>query len=79
MLTPLPLPAHILLDEVAGALRSVPAEVQAHLAPLPPEGLAWDPGGGRWSVARCLDHLTVTGCAYRARIEPALGDAERAP
>ncbi len=37
--------------------------------------LNWQPGPGRWSVAECVRHLTVSAREYSARILPAVRSA----
>lgn len=54
-----------LYDEVSRSRERVEEE----LGQLRPEQLSWSPGGDRWCVAQCLDHLVTTDTLYLVEIE----------
>lgn len=44
-------------------LEQIRHDVRRRTAPLRPDQWAWRPGPGKWSIAECVDHLSVTGVA----------------
>jgi DinB superfamily len=56
------------LDELAAAGRDATALV----AGLDDEQVNWRPAAERWSVAQCLDHLSVTNAQYLSALEDTL-------
>ena len=69
------------LDEVAATIESLPAVLQALLAPVEAATLAIRPAPGEWSVCEVIGHLiTGDGPAFRDRIAGIVaGEPEIAP
>jgi len=47
------------LDGYLRELHAIVDDVHALVDPLPASALDWRPAPGRWSIAQCLDHLTL--------------------
>jgi hypothetical protein len=68
-------------DDLADLLRAfddVEHEADDLVAPLDDEQFNWTPTRGRWSIAQCFDHLTLTNTAYLRVLTPACERARRA-
>ena len=67
------------LQIFADALDRADAAAAALASRLDDQGFFWQPDGGRrWSVALCLDHLTVANTVYGASIRMAVDHARAA-
>ncbi len=62
---------------VAGEIDGACDEVRTRYSHLSAEVLGWKPDEASWSVAECLEHLTVTNGAYRRVLLPAMERARR--
>lgn len=79
-MTDSPQPVGLSPQQIAGLLTSMQAAVNAELAALPPEALAWHPAAREWCVKEALGHMIEAerrGFAGRVRVllaqnEPAL-------
>ena len=60
------------LDEYARQFTETRAEARRLTSGLSPEQFNWRPATGRWSVAECLGHLTVTGRQVCAKMREAI-------
>jgi hypothetical protein len=72
-----PLPAD--LQELADAIDAADAAADAIASRVNDEEFFWQPDGGRrWSIALCLDHLTVSNTVYGRAIREAIDTARTA-
>ena len=58
-------------------LEEVTARAEAVIGDLDEETLNWNPAEGVWSVAQCVDHLSVTAHRYIEVLEPAIAEARQ--
>lgn len=57
------------LDQILDDLTAVTTEVETEFGSLADGPFNWKPTPGEWSVAQCLDHLTLTNRAYFPEFE----------
>lgn len=57
--------------------RSLSLDFEALAGGLGPAQLAWSPAPGSWSVAECLEHLTVTAARCESELQRALDRGRR--
>ena len=60
------------IDEYARGYEAVGRDVEALVRGLSDAQLNWRPSDGRWSIAECIEHLTVTGTLYLAPLDRAI-------
>ena len=66
------------LQNLVLALDQIDASARRLVRNLTEGQFHWQPVGGRsWSVAQCIEHLTVTNSLYVTAIRQAVDDAER--
>jgi hypothetical protein len=64
------------LQALADTLAGVERQAHQLIRDLPEEAFHWQPNEGRsWSLAQCLDHLTLSAGQYLGRMDPALATA----
>ena len=65
------------IDDLARQFRDVRARATQLVAPLTGAQFNWRPGEGRFSVAECFHHLTVTAREVEAKMRPAIAEGRR--
>lgn len=65
------------LDEWRRALAADQQRMHAIAAPLSREQINWKPAPKKWSVAQCLEHLSVSMGLYLDPMEPVIEQADR--
>jgi hypothetical protein len=65
------------LDEYRRQIEAVNEDAQSLIAGLSDAQFNWSPAPGHWSIAQCLDHLTVTGRELIERVRETITDARR--
>jgi hypothetical protein len=63
------------LQEYVRQIEAVNLDARDLIAGLSDAQFNWRPAPGHWSIAECLDHLTVTGRELTERIKEAISDA----
>lgn len=56
-------------DSLTNLLNEVTLRVKENFGHLTPEQLNWKPAPNRWSIAQCLDHLSVSNKTYFPEFE----------
>lgn len=65
------------LEDIRAELEAVSKRASAIVAALPPELMGRRPVPESWSVAECLNHLTLTADAYAPVVREALAEGRR--
>ncbi|MFM1921081.1 MAG: hypothetical protein RLZZ303_2715 [Candidatus Hydrogenedentota bacterium] len=60
------------LEELAGRLRRVNAEIESWPGKYPADALTRAPGPGAWSAVECMDHVGITAKRYHRKAAEAL-------
>ncbi len=63
------------LGEIEREFERIQGEAQQLAASLTDAQFRWRPGGDRWSIAECLEHLNLAGSAYLPVLDEAIGRA----
>ena len=68
-------PLHPELDNIQRQLYLVNTSVEVLVKSLDDAQMNWTPAPGRWSIAQCLEHLTLSNQAFRKVMEAAIEQA----
>ncbi len=60
---------NVRLDDIKKQLADITAEVRVSFAGLTDEQLNWKSSPDSWSIAQCLDHLILTGRAFKREFD----------
>jgi hypothetical protein len=63
------------LEEYQRQIEAVNLDARGLIAGLSDAQFNWHPAPGQWSIAQCLDHLTVTGRELIERVRETISDA----
>jgi DinB family protein len=70
-------PLHSDLDDIQRQLHRLTSSVEVLVKSLDDAQMNWTPATGRWSIAQCLEHLTLTNRRYRQAMEEAIAQGRK--
>lgn len=70
-------PLHPEIDDIQRQLHRLTSSVEVLVKSLDDVQMNWTPAPGRWSIAQCLEHLTLSNQRYRKVMEEAIAHARQ--